>query len=263
MAYRIYAELGNTNLHAGIWQDGWVHDCRFTAAPLLSEDAWAEAIRCIVRDAGQPTDGCESVLLCASTPRRTALLEGIRKALRVTPRLLGWDLTLAMPVAYDDPPSFGQDRLLAAFAAAELVGRPCIVIDAGSCITCEAVTPDGEVLPIAVAPGLRPSCSALDQVTPHLAAASEGLDSAEIAAAALPARCTRDSIAQGLHCQLAGLAAALAAAGRRALHTQGEVAVVVTGGDGSLLAELIGPSARLEPLLALSGLRSLDERGSR
>ena len=257
MPYHLYAELGNTNLHLALWRDAWLHESRF---PADSPD-WPEAISALVAAAGLAADNCASAVLCASTPRRGAVVEGIRRALRVTPRLFGWDVTVAMPVAYDDPTAFGQDRLLAAFAASELVGGPCIVMDAGTCITCEAVTEKGQILPIAIVPGLYASLNAMFEAAPHLAEAATVLSPEEVLHASLPARSTRGSLALGLRCQLGGLAQQFISAGLDALRTDAPVAAITTGGDGALLAQLLDPLARHEPLLALDGLRLLDQRG--
>ena len=110
-----------------------------------------------------------------------------------------------MPVAYDHPETYGQDRLLAAYGASELHGRPCIVLDAGTCVTCDAVPTEGGIHPIAIAPGLQTLMAGMGCAAPQLRAAIASGDPRSVADAPRGARSTDDCIRFGLRSQLAGM----------------------------------------------------------
>lgn len=66
------------------------------------------------------------------------------------------------------PDRTGPDRLLAAWAAAQVYGTPVIVVDLGTATTVDAVDADGFFLGGAIAPGLELAADALADHTARL-----------------------------------------------------------------------------------------------
>ena len=62
-----------------------------------------------------------------------------------------FDIELA--VMYEDPSKYGIDRALAAYAAYGFFRDSCVVIDAGTAVTVDAVSQDGAVLGGYIFPG--------------------------------------------------------------------------------------------------------------
>ena len=68
---------------------------------------------------------------------------------------------IGIPVLYENISEVGADRLVNAVAGIELFGSPLLVVDFGTAITVDAISPRGEYLGGAIAPGLVVSMEAL------------------------------------------------------------------------------------------------------
>jgi type III pantothenate kinase len=250
-----YANLGNTALQLGAYGDGWLADGRFEAAALRREGTWDRAVAHILDAAGVSPSSVQRCALCASTPDVLALCAALAEVTGVAPSVLGRDMTVPMQADYDPPGSLGQDRLLSGYAAAAMVGRPCIVLDAGTCLTCEAVSPEGVLLPVAIAPGLPALLSGVTQSAAHLSPALQRAV-ADWATPRSPARSSAESLLSGLHHCLVGTARELVAAARSALDGT-SAPIVLTGGDAPTVLAALGAEVAHYPLLLLDGLRLL------
>ncbi len=60
-----------------------------------------------------------------------------------------------LQIKYGSPEKLGVDRLVAAFAATEKYGKPCIVGDFGTATTIDAVNSNGDFLGGIIAPGIK------------------------------------------------------------------------------------------------------------
>jgi len=145
-------------------------------------------------------------------------------------------------VDVDDAKTVGRDRLLGALAAQHLFPKQrLLVIDAGSAVTVNLV--DDSFRGGAIFPGLGMLSRSLHEFTAKLPLVSltEPI--------AFPGRDTAAAIRSGLCSVLGGVVERIA---KSASPDQ----LVLTGGDGSLLDQLIGGPwpRRYEPLLTLFGL---------
>jgi type III pantothenate kinase len=77
--------------------------------------------------------------------------------------LVGPELKVGMPIRVDNPHEVGADRLVNAVAAYEHSGGACIVVDFGTTINYDVVSPEGEFLGGVFAPGVEISIEALAQ----------------------------------------------------------------------------------------------------
>ncbi|MCC5794985.1 MAG: type III pantothenate kinase [Chromatiales bacterium] len=159
---------------------------------------------------------------------------------------------------YHDHRQLGVDRWLALRAAqAEWPERPCIVIDAGTAVTLDALAASGQHLGGLILPGLR----LVNTLLAERAAALSGLATAGLpeVAGTWWARDTASACASGPLLALVALiercVAELAHGERR-----DQVQLVLTGGDAGQLAQLLPPATALRPQLVLSGL-ALDMPG--
>jgi len=148
------------------------------------------------------------------------------------------------------PHSVGRDRLFAARGAWELVGASCVVIDAGTAVTVDAlaVAPVPRFLGGAIAPGPTLLARSLHQFTARLP-----LVEVEGKVPAL-GEDTLSALKSGV---LHGFRGAVHELGARMAHALGgEVAFVLSGGAAPLLLEprLFDRSVRHEPELVHLGL---------
>ncbi|MCC3156078.1 type III pantothenate kinase [Hymenobacter sp. 15J16-1T3B] len=132
--------------------------------------------------------------------------------------------------AYATPHTLGADRLAAAVGAAYLLpARPVVVIDAGTCIKCDLVTPDATYRGGSIAPGLRMRLQAMHAFTGRL----PDLPLPAAAEAVQLALCGNDTRTAMLSGALNG--AALEVNGMIASYRAEypALAVVLTGGDAA------------------------------
>lgn len=142
---------------------------------------------------------------------------------------------------YHDPAQLGADRWAALIAARRLFpGSACVVVDAGTAITADALSAGGEFHGGIIVPGLALMRRALAEHTAQLDGPAGSYDD-------FP-RTTADAIASGALLAAAGAVEGMA----RALIASGEGAprIVLGGGDAPSLAQRIErPLERVDDLV--------------
>ena len=165
-----------------------------------------------------------AVVVCSVNPPALARLrQALAAAGQAPPLVAGEDFSIPVEADVDEPARVGTDRLLAALAAYRRAEGACIVVDAGTAVTVDAVDVGGTFLGGAIFPGPDLMARALAEGTAQLP-----LVKPEYAESIL-GRNTRDAIRAGVHHGWRGgvimmLAAALSEVGEHA-------SVFLTGGD--------------------------------
>lgn len=148
---------------------------------------------------------------------------------------------------YADPQRLGADRWLALRGALKLTSPPLLVVSAGTALTLDAVTADGEHLGGLILAGIESMRAGLLQRAPHLDSASTPPSPGQFWA-----QDTVPAVAQAPWQAAAGLVE------RGLRHLQADAGMAPTlllaGGDAAVLAGLLGGAARIEPNLVLLGL---------
>lgn len=155
-----------------------------------------------------------------------------------------------LEVRLEAPGKVGIDRLLNAVAVNRLRpdGQPAIVVGSGTATTVDSISSDGAFLGGAILPGFELAARSLNEHTALLPLVLAGELTGDLPALG---RDTPGAIRSGLLYGQVGAVKELVAR----LSTDGhEPLVVVTGGNGALLASHLGPGARFEPDLPLRGL---------
>ncbi|MBI5432719.1 MAG: type III pantothenate kinase [Planctomycetes bacterium] len=164
-------------------------------------------------------------------------LERVLGARLVTP------LDAGLASEYRTPETLGADRLFAARAAAELVGRSCLVVDVGTAVTVDAlrVAPDGTrtFLGGAIAPGPTLLAEALHSGTARLPRIEPRADAPALG------RDTREALGAGVVHGLRGLVRGLVDAVGRDAGLDG-APVVLGGGALALLGAEPFPGRTVE-----------------
>ena len=145
---------------------------------------------------------------------------------------------------YRDPTQLGVDRWAALIGARSLSTRACVVVNAGTAMTVDALGASGEFLGGFIAPGF-------DLMRESLAANTALLTSERGEFAFFP-RTTRDAIATGSVQSLCGAVERM----HSALLDDGQedADIVISGGTGELLARHLGRPAKFVEKLVLLGL---------
>ena len=193
-------------------------------------------------------------------PATTRLVEWLGEARpedRVT-LLASGDLPLE--VGLERPDMVGIDRLLDAVAANHLrqSGRPAVVVDLGSAITVDLISPDGLFEGGAILPGIAMSARAMHELTDllpliqmrELAVPPDPLGTSTIAA-------MRSGLFWGAVGGIRELIDRLSA------NRPAPADVFLSGGAGPAVAQLLGPATQHVPHLTLAGIALTAAAGPR
>lgn len=186
-------------------------------------------------------------VLASVNPRVEAAVVGWTRARFGVPvRRFPDDVPAPCPSAYRPPESAGADRLANAVAAFAEQRRACIVVDAGSAITVDAVADDGTFLGGAILPGPVLAARALASQTALLPECEPRDEGAPIGAS------TGEAIRSGILRGAAGAVDRLVADVGAELG--GGPPAVLTGGAAPILQRLCRTEWVVRPHLTLSGL---------
>jgi type III pantothenate kinase len=249
-------DVGNTNIVMGVFEgtelrESWriKSDARDTA------DELALTFRGLLH--GIPVSG---VAACSTVP---AVLRELRSMLsRYYPDLptvlVEPGVRTGVGVLTDNPKEVGSDRICNTAAAHHLIDGPCIVVDFGTSTNFDVVSPRGEFLGGALAPGIEISLDAL-------ASRAAQLRKVELVAPRSPigkntVESLQSGILYGFAGQVDGMVRRLSA--ELVPRDPESVQVIATGGLATLVIDHSETVTRYEPDLTLLGLRLIYERNA-
>jgi len=156
--------------------------------------------------------------------------------------------------SYTDLNKLGVDRWMVVLGAAQyrfqhgLLGRPVIIIDAGTAVTVELLNVEGHYEGGVILPGLR-------LMHDSLVGQTEGIVSTLVDASNIIGRDTQACVNSGVHF---GLIGAIERVVREIMCLpsviDSEVLILLTGGDASFIERNSNLNYKVEPQLVLSGL---------
>jgi type III pantothenate kinase len=168
--------------------------------------------------------------------------------------LVGPELKVGMPIRVDNPHEVGADRLVNAVAAYEHSGGACIVVDFGTTINYDVVSPKGEFLGGVFAPGVEISIEALAQRAARLFQVD--LEPPEQVIGKNTAAAIRSGVIYGFAGQVDTII-------RKIREELGEEATAIaTGGLAGPIVPFCEEIDESDDLLTLTGLRLIWERNN-
>jgi len=177
-------------------------------------------------------------VISSVVPKLTQKVEQItHKYANTKTIVVGRDLVVPLKNLYKNPKQVGQDRLVGAYAALLLYGKPVIVIDLGTAITFDIVSARGEYMGGAIVPGLRLSAESLFLKTAMLPKIALKAPKSVIG------RTTKESILSGLFYGYGCLCHGFIELISRQLKAKPKV--VMTGGHTRLMKKFISPKIRI------------------
>lgn len=131
-------DIGNTHTHLALHRDGVLSGQR--DIPTAQIDDSARGLPAVLAE----LPGARSIAFCSVVPAATPKLLAVAAAAGLPAWQLTHEVRLGLPISYPKPTEIGQDRLANAAGAHALApGRPSIVIDLGTAVTFDLVTPEG------------------------------------------------------------------------------------------------------------------------
>lgn len=237
---RLLIDAGNTRLkwrleHAGIIiDDGW--------SALDSEDPLAEVVDYLGSISGV------AVSTVIGEGARLKLLGYLERKVSGPVRFYWAERArFGLKNSYSDPQAMGADRWHGMYGAWALCRNGFVVIDAGSAITVDYVSPAGQHLGGYILPGLKMMLKSLKTDAARIAFDGDDVASAQ------PGKNTAECVNQGL----SWLSLAMIERVNADMAELGLAEALVTGGDAARLLTL-GLEGSHQPSLVLDGLGRID-----
>ena len=252
-------DLGNTHTVLGLFEgDEIVEHWRVSTDPRRTADEHAVMFQGLMNNHPMvSTNGVDGIAVCSTVP---AVLHEMRDMIRryygdIPSLVVEPGVKTGIPVLVDNPKEVGTDRIINALAAVHLYGAPCIVVDLGTATSFDAVSPRGEWIGGAIAPGIQISVDALGTSGAQLRKIELARPRSGIGKNTV--ECMQSGILYGFAGQIDGVVTRMA---EELADDPDDVTVVATGGLAPLILEEADVIDAHEPWLTLIGLRLVYER---
>ena len=251
-------DIGNTQTVAGLFsgdrlQEHW----RIATEPHATADQLTATFASLLALSGSRLDEVGRIIVSSVVPSLSGqyeLLAGRYRGMEVV--VVGPGTRTGLPILINNPHEVGADRIVNAVAALDQLGGPCVVVDFGTATTFCAISPEGEYLGGAIAPGVDVSLEAL-------AARAARLSMVELCEPETAiGKTTAASLCSGVVLGFAGLVDRMVGSIREELGS-GTIATIATGGNAGLIVPHTNSLDRVDPLLTLKGLKLIDARNQK
>ncbi|MDQ3915680.1 MAG: type III pantothenate kinase [Actinomycetota bacterium] len=252
------ADVGNTQTHLGVFKGpDLVHEWRAATDARRTADELALLFGQFLQLGDLSfSRQITGVVISSVVPRATQELR------EMTSTYFGFPAVIVEPgvktgiaVLTENPREVGADRIANAVGAHHLYpGEPVIVVDFGTAIKVDAVSPRGEFLGGAIAPGIDTAATALFAATAQIRPVELLTPPASIG------KNTVTSVQSGIIFGSAALADGLVE--RIAAELDRDARVVATGGLAPVVVDHSRRIEKVDPMLTLRGLRIIYERNS-
>ena len=252
-------DVSNTTIKAGVFRgDMLLADWRFATERQKLADEYAILLLNLFRAHDIAVDNIRGVSIsCVVPPLRAVFDQLSRQYLHVEPLIVGPETRSGITLSVDNPSEVGADRVVNAAATHYLYGGPAIAIAFGTATVFDCVSPHGEYLGGAIAPGMVTALESLTRSAAQLYQVE--LVRPPRAIGTNTVHTMQSGLVLGFAALVEGLVARLKAEMLGVEETQQAVKVIATGG----LVEVITPETRaidvVDPLLTLKGLRLIHE----
>lgn len=156
-------DVGNTNITLGVYQ-GETLGPRWRLATVHERmpDEYGLQLLGLLDHAGITPGELSGACLASVVPPLTGtILEACREYLDQDPLVVDTGVKTGVRILYENPRAVGADRIVDAAAVGVLYGVPACVVDFGTATTFDAISPQGDYLGGAIAPGINIAAEAL------------------------------------------------------------------------------------------------------
>ena len=171
-------DIGNTNIVLGLYEGKkLITHWRLATQAERTADEYGVILTQLVEHGGFRCAQISAIAVsCVVPPMLTTTQEFATRFFDREPLFVGPGIKTGMPILYENPKDVGADRIVNGIAAYEKYRDACIVVDFGTATTIDLISPKGEYIGGAIAPGLSISLEALvqrDEVAVRLALEQE------------------------------------------------------------------------------------------
>lgn len=247
-------DVGNTNTVLGVYEGTHLRvSWRLTSRREQTSDEYGVFIQALLKTRGIEPKSVTGIAISTVVPPVHQILEEMCvKYFGIHPFVVEPGVNVSMPILLENPKEAGPDRIVNAVAAVALYGAPLIIVDFGTATTFDCISPRGEFLGGAIAPGITTAAEAL------FAKAARLFRVELVRPKEVIGRSTVAAIQSGL---LYGYAALVdGVVERMRAEMAGDPVVVATGGLAGLIHEVARTIQHVNMDLTLEGLRLIYER---
>ncbi len=247
-------DIGNTNIVLGVFADKkLLTHWRLLTEANKTEDEYGIVIYNLYHAANLDLAATDGVIISCVVPPMLNTMERLcKKYFRISPLIVGPGLKTGMPIRYDNPHEVGADRIVNAVAAYETHKRSLVVVDFGTATTFDYISPQGEYMGGAIAPGIGVSSEALFK------AASKLPRIELVKPESIIGKNTVASIQAGIVFGYIALVDGIVEKIKRQVNT--DPYVIATGGLAEFIAEESCAIDHVDGLLTLKGLQIIYEK---
>lgn len=241
-------DVGNTETKLGCFSSGELRQTwRVTTELRRTPDEYGVFLTQLFATSGLAPRDVEAVAIASVVPPLDPVLAvACERFFGVAPRFLKPQSQRLIPIVTEHPSEVGADLVAAALGGRERFGAPLIVVSFGTATVFIAVSPEGEYLGVAIAPGIAVSIDALIGRTAKLPQIALEAPTSAIG------RNTNDALQSGIVYGFVGQTEAIVARMRREMGV--DARVIATGGLAEVVAKQTPVVERVEPYLSLVGL---------
>jgi type III pantothenate kinase len=241
-------DVGNTETKLGCFSGSELkHTWRVTTELRRTPDEYGVFFTQLFATSGLRTDAIGAVAIASVVPPLDPVLESAcLRFFGVAPFFLEAQTQRLIRVATENPAEVGADLVAAAIGGRARFGVPLIVISFGTATVFIAISPAGEYLGVAIAPGIAASIDALIGRTAKLPQVAIEAPGRAIG------RNTNEALQSGIVYGFAGQTEAIVARIRAEMGV--EARVVATGGLAEVVAKQTPVVDAVDPRLSLIGL---------
>jgi len=246
-------DVGNTNITLGLYEGETLGPrWRLATDHERMPDEFILQLLGLLAHSGIDRESVDGAAIASVVPTLTGRwVEVCRKGLDLDPLVVDGTVETGVRILYDEPGSVGADRVVDAVAAYRLYGGPACIVDFGTATTFDAISPGGDYLGGAIAPGIGIAAHALFQRAAMLPRVELARPPSAIG------RNTVHSIQSGLLFGYVSLVEGMVARFREELGPG--TRVIGTGGLAEVIARETEVLEILAPWLTLDGLRMVYE----